>query len=197
MKAQKIAGLLFLGTYFVTFTLMLCGVMPHFLVEPSLLFGTAGFLAIDSGLLKLPEKKPRQRPAKQLSARSAPYGLPVITPLQKGVQLPVVAGPPVTARARKAAEYVPAGQQELTASLFDYMTEQVSEARRTPFTAGRKREWHVSPEWLEQVRLVRGVSGTAVFVPRMRSAADRAEGTAFGYPVVVADHFGIPELTAV
>lgn len=93
--------------------------------------------------------------------------------------------------------YTPAGEAEMLAELLRNMRAQVAEATRTPWAAGRRREWHVSPEWMTEVRKLRGNggSGRLLLVPRTRQAADSLPGTLLGYPVVVSDQFGVPELT--
>lgn len=98
--------------------------------------------------------------------------------------------------AKAELEYVPAGQAELSNDLMECLARQVDEANRTRWSAGRKREWHISPEWLEEVRKLKS-GGKPVWRPRQREECDPLPGYLLGYPVVVADHFGIPELTAV
>ena len=162
-----------------------------------------------------------------LAREAAGYGTPVVTPLMKrGLptltekeaqqfmeRWRALAGkPPVLAPSASGAAwqfdelvqdsaeedaYTPAGEAEMLAELLRNMRAQVAEATRTPWTAGRRREWHVSPEWMTEVRKLRsnGGSGRLLLTPRTRQAADSLPGTVLGYPVVVSDHFGVPELT--
>ena len=87
-------------------------------------------------------------------------------------------------------------QAELSNDLMECLARQVDEANRTRWSAGRKREWHISPEWLEEVRKLKS-GGKPVWRPRQREECDSLPGYLLGYPVVVAGHFGIPELAAV
>lgn len=157
------------------------------------------------------EKPPAASPQMQLKQLSKQYGLPAVTPLQKSEALPLVTVPSVSAggpwrpvRAELAdeqetePEYVPAGQADLSATLLEYVRGQVTEAKKSQWTAGRKREWHVSSEWLEEIRKLRtnGASGKLLWEPRKRQNAESLPGYLYGYPVVVGDHYGVPELIA-
>ena len=93
--------------------------------------------------------------------------------------------------------YVPAGQGELLRDLYGYMGAQV----QADVEANGKRRlsascWHIGPEWLKEVRKLKGPTGAPLFVPRHRQEKWQTVGTLFGYPVVIGDQYGVPELTA-
>ena len=93
-------------------------------------------------------------------------------------------------------EYAPAGQAELSADLLEYITEQVKEAQRNQWPA-RRREWHVSPEWAQEMREIRNSAGQRVWEPENRGEARGGiTGLMYGYPVVVGQEYGTPELAA-
>lgn len=164
-------------------------------------------------------------PMNQLYTLSSEYGLPVETPVQKAV-LPDLSVHPVgtylNGQYRKPDGdievtevdsdnevsddvpsleesldgYAPEGQADLSRDLKAYLHRQVTEARKTPWTASRKREWHVGPEWLAEVKKLRDKAGEPLYRPlqRVHTASD---GTLYGYPVQVGESFGTPELTAI
>lgn len=93
--------------------------------------------------------------------------------------------------------YVPAGQAELSRDLYSYMGAQV----QADVEAHGKRRlsascWHIGPEWLKEVRKLKGPTGAPLFVSRYRQEKWQSAGTLFGYPVVIGDQYGVPELTA-
>ena len=93
--------------------------------------------------------------------------------------------------------YEPAGQADLLAALLEYVKDQASAAKATQWTASRKREWRVSPEWAAELRKLRtnGASGKLLW---LRYSSDKPPREhMLGYPVVVGDQYGVPELTAI
>jgi hypothetical protein len=129
-------------------------------------------------------------PLDQLTEMSAQYQLPLapavsmaqfaerLKAIQRAVQLTFPDGGPFLAE--EEPEYVPAGQAELSAMLLEYMTVQVTEANRSLWTSQRKRYWHMSPEWLDEVE--RAYPGV------MQSRR------VLGYPVWTGQEYGTPEL---
>jgi hypothetical protein len=126
-------------------------------------------------------------PQQQLEQLSRQYGLPVVTPALKSEPLPLCTTAPTE------PEYVPAGQEELTASLLEYVKAQVDEATRTRWTAGRRREWHVSPEWARDTQKLLNWADRLPSDPGFRESLP---GFLYGYPVVVGGEYGVPELVA-
>ena len=185
-----------------------------------------GLIVTDITLRRKERERAERRiipPVKQVRELGKQYGLPVVTALQKSEPLPLCTVPSVSGGTlghvcnagyygdvkfcpvhgeqdapEKEPEYVPEGQADLSAMLLEYMQDQVADARTTQWTAGRRREWRVSAEWLEEIRKLRtNGAGKLLREPRQRVAMKSVPGTVFGYPVVVADHFGVPELTAI
>ncbi len=123
--------------------------------------------------------------------------LPVETPLQKKVPLPDFTPPPTefegNGYALPAVEdslkgYVPDGQPDLLLALAEHLMMQVREARKTPFTAGRKRRWVLSPEWAAEVRKLRDADGKPSWAGPGKFLR--------GYPVFTDKNAGVPELVA-
>lgn len=165
-------------------------------------------------------------PAEQLNALSARYGLPAETPVQKENLPPLAVGPLSSAGGliqhpvgtylngqyseppqdepdddvptveESLDGYVPEGQDDLARDLKAYLYHQVRDARTTPWTAGRKREWHVSPAWLAEVEKLRDKAGEPLYRP-VKRVHKTSDGTLHGYRVIVGDQFGTPELTAI
>ncbi len=133
-------------------------------------------------------------PLQQLIQMSSEYGLPVETRMLKAVSLPPLnIAPPVTVPpqekeperlAEAEDEYVPEGTADLHAMLHEMIIEQVRTARRTQWASGRKREWRVSPEWKAEVDRA---------YPRSYDPGRRG---LFGYPVIVDEQYGPPDLVA-
>lgn len=110
---------------------------------------------------------------RQLHALGADEYATVVPPPEKRLALP----PAETAEPREE-EYVPAGQDVLDEMLLEYMREQVAEARRTAWTAGRRRQWVMNGEWAAEIRRAGAWEGTYCY----------------GYPVIVSDEYGAPDL---
>jgi len=85
-------------------------------------------------------------------------------------------------------EYVPAGQEELSAGLLEHLRAQVREVlpRQKRYDYPHKGCWVMSPEWEAEVRRLRGRDGRPVW--------GAASTTLFGYLVKVGVEYGVPEL---
>lgn len=101
--------------------------------------------------------------------------------------------PPLT-EAVRSDPYVPEGQGELSASLLELLWEQVREA--DAHRIGPQLAWHVSPEWLNEIRKIQLPDGKPAWAPRRRVVPPGKLHAEFlyGYPVVTSEEFGVPEL---
>jgi hypothetical protein len=156
-------------------------------------------------------------PQEQLEGIARDYGLPAVTPLQKKELLPEIrlTAPGAAQSAHDFAEsvkafraavtgsvkpYIPEGQEDLSRDLLMHLNEEVN-AAASRWNALEENipayEWHLSSEWLEEVCKLRDGNGRPLWLPRHRSGSGPGPyGLLAGYPVVTADRYGLPELTA-